>query len=95
MVHSKTGRELAAQQKVNLWPYPGSPESELRNWHVYLITDCHAYTLHTILEVPTLLGWWGVVGVRGVPGRDQGSTDGRRGRDLGLTGLLKYFCTCW
>ena len=41
---------------------------------------------HTILKVPTLLGWWGVVGVRGVPGRDQGSTDGRRGRDLGSQG---------
>ena len=55
VVHSKTGRELAACQKVNLWPYPRSLESERRNWHVYLITDCHACTLHVHYGLPTIL----------------------------------------
>ena len=41
---------------------------------------------YTILEVPTLPGWWGVVGVRGMPGKDQGGRDGRRGRDPGSQG---------
>ena len=41
---------------------------------------------HTILEVPILPGWWGVVGVRGTPGKDQGGRDGRRGRDPGSQG---------
>lgn len=55
MVLSKTGSELAAPQKVNLWSYPRSPESELRNWHAYLITDCHACTLHVHYGSPTIL----------------------------------------